>query len=141
MYSASSFWPSGSSIIEVTIQNGRPMRSRAEVISGTPAMPELTMIRSKSASSGRNSICWVFQTTTGAVVFKKQRVDTTPFVYATSTAMIRSTPAALNICAAASAWCSSSTSGGQTTSAYLPIMPPILSATFWATGRMWAVLL
>ena len=53
---------------------------QGEVISGTPAMPELTMIRSKSASSGRNPICWVFHTTTGAVVLRKQRVGTVPLV-------------------------------------------------------------
>ena len=72
--------PSGSSKREVTIAKSRPVRSRTAVSSGMPAMPELSMTTSKSSSSPRRAIFWVFQTRTGAVVSMKQRAGTTPFV-------------------------------------------------------------
>ena len=48
--------------------------------SGIPAMPELSMITSKSSSSPNLRIFCVFHTRTGAVVSMKQRAGTAPFV-------------------------------------------------------------
>ena len=69
----------GSSMAPVTSQKRRLERTRPLVSSGSPAMPELTMIRSKSALSGNSSTSCEFQTMMGTSSSRSARMGISPF--------------------------------------------------------------